>query len=97
MLQTSPDGFLLQSATVAERVPVSFSDGSNALLPGAYIEFAERMVLPQFQHLKVRIPVPEYCLTPRLTCNPRTSIVSLADELTGENCSIDANTPYLML
>ncbi|KAK9865024.1 hypothetical protein WJX84_002089 [Apatococcus fuscideae] len=52
VVKTSPDGFLLQSATVAERVPVSFSDGSNALLPGAYIEFAERMVLPQFQHLK---------------------------------------------
>ncbi|KAK9835453.1 hypothetical protein WJX74_000349 [Apatococcus lobatus] len=52
VIKTSADGGLKQSATVSERVPIAFSDGSNALLPGAYIEFAERMVLPEFEHLK---------------------------------------------
>lgn len=52
-MQTSSDGGLKQSATVSERVPIAFSDGSNALLPGAYIEFAERNVLPEYKHLKV--------------------------------------------
>ena len=56
-MQTSSDGGLKQSATVSERVPIAFSDGSNALLPGAYIEFAERMVLPEFEHLKVSNPL----------------------------------------
>lgn len=59
-MQTSADGGLKQSATVSERVPIAFSDGSNALLPGAYIEFAERMVLPEFEHLKVSL----LCLLP---------------------------------
>lgn len=52
-LQASPDGGLLQAATVADRVSFSFADG-EALVPGAYIEFAERRVLPQYAHLEVR-------------------------------------------
>ena len=52
--QVSPDGGLLQSSTVADRVNVCFACGESALVPGAYIEFAERLPLPQFAHLPVR-------------------------------------------
>ena len=51
--QASPDGGLLQSSTVADRVSFAFADGETQLVPGAYIEFAERRVLPEFAHLKV--------------------------------------------
>lgn len=41
-------------APQADRVSFSFAGGETRLVPGAYIEFAERRVLPQFAHLKVR-------------------------------------------
>lgn len=53
LLQASPDGLLLQSSTVADRVSYCFCGGETALVPGAYIEFAERLVLPQFEGLQV--------------------------------------------
>ena len=32
----------------------SFADGQDRPVPGAYIEFAERLVLPEHRHLPVR-------------------------------------------
>eukprot|EP00741_Cyanophora_paradoxa_P011247 tig00020554_g10866.t1 len=49
--KTSPDGLLRQSSTVADKVRVAFADGTAREIPGSYIEFAERLVLPQFAHL----------------------------------------------
>ncbi|XP_021747993.1 uncharacterized protein LOC110713862 [Chenopodium quinoa] len=50
-LKVSPDGFLLQSSTVADSVPFEFSDGTKESVPCSYIEFAERLVLPQYKNL----------------------------------------------
>jgi hypothetical protein len=54
-IKVSPDGLLLQSSTVAQLVPAKFADGAGGtveqLIPGSYVEFAERRVLPEFQHL----------------------------------------------
>ena len=37
----------------ADRVSFCFAGGETRLVPGSYIEFAERLPLPQFAHLKV--------------------------------------------
>ncbi|KAF7123513.1 hypothetical protein RHSIM_Rhsim12G0057400 [Rhododendron simsii] len=50
-LSVSPDGLLLQSSTVADSVSFSFSDGVTESVPCSYIEFAERLILPQFKDL----------------------------------------------
>jgi hypothetical protein len=50
-IKTSPDGGLLQSSTVARMVDAEFADGQRAEIPGSYVEFAERRVLPAFAHL----------------------------------------------
>ena len=50
-IKESPDGGLLQSATVAGKVEATFSGGETILIPGSYVEFAERRVLPAFAHL----------------------------------------------
>jgi hypothetical protein len=60
-IQTSPDGLLLQSSTVAAPLAVEFYDDDNdedgqrrttttttRYIPGSYVEFAERRILPQF-------------------------------------------------
>ncbi|KAL4451426.1 hypothetical protein ABPG77_009498 [Micractinium sp. CCAP 211/92] len=52
--KASPDGRLLQSSTVADRVSYCFCGGETQLVPGAYIEFAERLVLPQFAGMQPR-------------------------------------------
>lgn len=49
--KVSPDGLLLQSSTVADSVEFAFADGSVVLVPGSYIEFAERLVLPEYASL----------------------------------------------
>ncbi|XVE85929.1 hypothetical protein DITRI_Ditri17bG0131400 [Diplodiscus trichospermus] len=51
VLKVSPDGLLLQSSTVADSIPFCFSDGVNESFPCSYIEFAERLVLPQYKNL----------------------------------------------
>lgn len=51
ILKVSPDGFLLQSSTVADAMLFHFSDGTTESVPCSYIEFAERLVLPQFKNL----------------------------------------------
>jgi hypothetical protein len=51
-IKISPDGGLLQSSTVAEIIDAEFAGGEVHPISGSYVEFAERKVLPQFQHLK---------------------------------------------
>lgn len=51
LLIVSPDGLLLQSSTVADSVSFQFSDGITELVPCSYIEFAERLVLPQYKNI----------------------------------------------
>ncbi|PKI41303.1 hypothetical protein CRG98_038324 [Punica granatum] len=51
VLKVSPDGLLQQSSTVADSFPFQFSDGVIERVPCSYIEFAERLVLPQFKNL----------------------------------------------
>jgi hypothetical protein len=50
-IKTSPDGGLLQSATVAEMIDAEFANGEVHAISGSYVEFAERRVLPQFAQL----------------------------------------------
>ncbi len=50
-IKISPDGGLLQSSTVAKMIEASFADGEKQMIPGSYVEFAERKVLPQYVHL----------------------------------------------
>lgn len=49
--KVSADGLLIQSSTMAELVTAEFDDGNGGTvhqqIPGSYIEFAERRVLPQ--------------------------------------------------
>jgi len=47
-IKTSPDGMLLQSSTVAGLVEAGFAGGVKKMIPGSYVEFAERRVLPEF-------------------------------------------------
>lgn len=49
--KVSPDGGLLQSATVAEMIEAEFADGDKHTIAGSYVEFAERKVLPQYAGL----------------------------------------------
>lgn len=51
VLKVSPDGLLLQSSTVADSTAYHFADGITGNIPRSYIEFAERLVLPQYQDL----------------------------------------------
>jgi Domain of unknown function (DUF1338) len=41
-IKQSADGLLLQSSTVAEMVTASFAGGEEKIIPGSYVEFAER-------------------------------------------------------
>lgn len=50
-VKKSPDGLLLQSSTVAGQVEAVFAGGEKILIPGSYVEFAERRVLPAFESL----------------------------------------------
>ncbi|CAN1187670.1 hypothetical protein LINPERPRIM_LOCUS31972 [Linum perenne] len=51
VLKVSPDGLLQQSSTVADSMPFQFADGAVEPIPCSYIEFAERLVLPQYKNL----------------------------------------------
>lgn len=50
-IKESKDGLLLQSSSVSNMVEANFSDGVCKEIPGSYVEFIERKVLPQFAHL----------------------------------------------
>lgn len=52
LLQVSPDGGLLQSSTVADSVQCTFADGVARAVPGPYLEFAQRLVLPEFKDVE---------------------------------------------
>lgn len=51
VLKVSPDGLLLQSSTVADSTLFMFSDDVTESVPCSYIEFAERLLLPQYRNL----------------------------------------------
>jgi hypothetical protein len=50
-IKVSPDGLLRQSSSVAEKVEAEFANGQKATIAGSYVEFAERLPLPEFAHL----------------------------------------------
>jgi hypothetical protein len=50
-IKVSPDGLLRQSSSVAEKVETEFAGGEKAIISGSYVEFAERLPLPEFAHL----------------------------------------------
>ena len=50
-IKRSPDGLLLQSSTVAEMLKGEFAGAEEKMIPGSYVEFAERKVLEQFRRL----------------------------------------------
>ena len=50
-IKISPDQHLLQSSTVARMVEATFSGGETIFIPGSYVEFAERKVLPRYSNL----------------------------------------------
>ena len=50
-IKQSPDGLLLQSATVAGKIEAAFAGGEKRPIAGSYVEFAERKVLPEFASL----------------------------------------------
>lgn len=52
VIKTSGDGLLRQSSSVAEMVKAKFADGIETMIPGSYVEFAERSILPQFASLE---------------------------------------------
>lgn len=52
-IKVSPDGGLLQSATVAEMLDAEFANGEQLRISGSYVEFAERKVLPEFADLSM--------------------------------------------
>jgi len=51
-IKRSPDGGLLQSSTIAHMINAPFANGEQHCIPGSYVEFAERRVLPEFAHLQ---------------------------------------------
>jgi hypothetical protein len=51
-IKISPDGGLLQSSTVAHMINAPFANGEDHRIPGSYVEFAERRLLPQYAHLQ---------------------------------------------
>ncbi len=50
-IKVSPDGLLRQSSSVAEKVEAEFAGGDKAVISGSYVEFAERLPLPEFADL----------------------------------------------
>ncbi|MCF2490422.1 DUF1338 domain-containing protein [Dyadobacter sp. CY347] len=50
-IKISPDGGLLQSATVAKMIDAEFANNEHLEIAGSYVEFAERKVLPHFQNI----------------------------------------------
>ena len=51
-IKKSPDGGLLQSSTVAHMINAPFANGEMHRIPGSYVEFAERRILPEYAHLQ---------------------------------------------
>lgn len=47
-IKTSGDGLLKQSSTIAQTIEALFSCGNTKSISGSYVEFAERLPLPEF-------------------------------------------------
>lgn len=50
-IKTSNDGLLKQSSTVANMIDTEFAHGKKMKISGSYVEFAERLVLPEFKNM----------------------------------------------
>lgn len=50
-IKISSDRLLRQSSTVAQSIQATFADGQQAEIAGSYVEFAERLPLPQYAKL----------------------------------------------
>jgi hypothetical protein len=50
-IKISQDQLLHQSSTVSQSIQATFADGETAEIAGSYVEFAERLPLPQFRKL----------------------------------------------
>lgn len=51
-IKVSKDGLLKQSSTVAEMIQAEFVNGEQYEIAGSYVEFAERLPLPQISNLE---------------------------------------------
>lgn len=47
----SQDGLLIQISSISERLAVEFADGVTEIIPASYIEFTQRLALPQFKDM----------------------------------------------
>lgn len=59
-IKTSDDGLLRQSSTISALYEATFADGEHWPIAGSYVEFAERHVLPEFQHLPAAAILPQH-------------------------------------
>lgn len=50
-IKTSKDGVLKQSSSVAKMITAEFAGGESMEISGSYVEFAERLPLPEFENL----------------------------------------------
>lgn len=50
-IKISSDLLLRQSSTIAQSIQATFADGETAEIAGSYVEFAERLPLPQYAKL----------------------------------------------
>lgn len=50
-IKVSPDGLLRQSSSVAEMQEAVFANGEKMEIAGSYVEFSERLVLPEYAGL----------------------------------------------
>ncbi|MND66511.1 hypothetical protein D3C80_579060 [compost metagenome] len=53
-IKVSKDGLLRQSSSVAEMHEAVFAGGETLSIASSYVEFAERLVLPEFRHLTAK-------------------------------------------
>ncbi|KAL1196248.1 2-oxoadipate dioxygenase/decarboxylase [Cardamine amara subsp. amara] len=51
VLKVSQDDLLLQISSISEKLAVEFADGVTQTIPASYVEFIDRLVLPQFKDL----------------------------------------------
>ncbi|MFD0798512.1 DUF1338 domain-containing protein [Maribacter chungangensis] len=51
IIKQSADGLLRQSSSVAKMMEATFKNGEKMKIPGSYVEFAERLALPEFKDI----------------------------------------------
>ncbi|CAA7036200.1 unnamed protein product [Microthlaspi erraticum] len=51
ILKVSEDGLLLQISSFSEKLAVEFADGVTETIPASYIEFTQRLILPEFKDM----------------------------------------------